>query len=307
MAPFNFDATVFKPSYFPSSDVTFEPGRFWSTMRLGPHVFGVKLENHGDTDAPALDLCIFSVVPPDPAAAGAVADEVRWRFDLDADLTGFSTLAAGDPLLGPAVERRRGMRLNAFQSLYEFLVITVVLQNATVRRSVQMMENLFSGFGGRAAFDGRELSCFWEPARLAAAPEEELRALKVGYRAKTLLRQAAAFRGGGLDERELRCLGKDELEGRLLKVFGVGPASVGYLLFAVFHHYDAFDTVPPWEQKIYSQLLFEADLVPAATILAEVRRRWGPWRMLAAHYVFEDLFGRHRQEPIPWLGKLLRL
>lgn len=149
--------------------------------------------------------------PPDPAAVGAVIDEVRWRFDLDADLTSFQTLAAGDPLLGPAVERRRGMRVNAFQSLYEFLVITVVLQNATVRRSVQMMENLFAGFGGRAAFDGRELSCFWEPARLAAAPEEDLRGLKVGYRATTLLRQAAAFRGGGLDERDLRRLGKDHL------------------------------------------------------------------------------------------------
>jgi len=28
--------------------------------------------------------------------------------------------------------------------------------------------------------------------------------------------------------------------------------------------------------------------------------------MLAAHYLFEDLFWRHEREPIPWLEALIR-
>jgi len=94
-----------------------------------------------------------------------------------------------------------------------------MLQNATVRRSVQMMENLFREFGGRVRCDGRELSCFWAPRTLAVTSEQRLRELEVGYRAKALLR---------------------------------------------------------------------------------------PWRMLAAHYLFEGLFRWHREEPVPWLEPLLR-
>jgi 3-methyladenine DNA glycosylase/8-oxoguanine DNA glycosylase len=48
-------------------------------------------------------------------------------------------------------------------------------------------------------------------------------------------------------------------------------------------------------------------LVPAEQILAEVERRWGRWKMLAAHYLFEDLFWRRQHAPVPWLEELIRL
>jgi 3-methyladenine DNA glycosylase/8-oxoguanine DNA glycosylase len=82
---------------------------------------------------------------------------------------------------------------------------------------------------------------------------------------------------------------------------------VWYLLFEVFHHYDAFDVISPWEQKIYSRLLFDRESVPAEKVLAEVKRRWGRWRMLASHYIFEDLFWRRQTEELPWLEALIRL
>lgn len=39
------------------------------------------------------------------------------------------------------------MRPSAFASLYEYLLIAIVLQNATVRRSVQMMQALLETYG----------------------------------------------------------------------------------------------------------------------------------------------------------------
>ena len=66
-------------------------------------------------------------------------------------------------------------------------------------------------------------------------------------------------------------------------------------------------TVSPWEQKIYSRLLFDEELVEAGVILGEVERRWGRWKMLAAHLVFEDLFWQRRSQPVPWLEELIRL
>jgi len=45
-------------------------------------------------------------------------------------------------------------------SLYDYLIIAIVLQNAVIRRSVQMLQFLFEAYGASLAFDDRELSCF---------------------------------------------------------------------------------------------------------------------------------------------------
>jgi 3-methyladenine DNA glycosylase/8-oxoguanine DNA glycosylase len=226
---------------------------------------------------------------------------------LDADLAAFESKWGADPLLALALERWRGMRVSAGGSLYEMLVIYVLLQNATVRRTVQMMQALFERFGTLLRFDGHELYAFWPPEALAAVSEGDLRVLKVGYRARFLHRLSRDFASGAVDEAALRGLDKEEARRALLKLYGIGPASVGYLLFEVLHHYDALDYVSPWEQRIYSRLFFDEEVVPAERILGEAKRRWGPWRMLAAHHLFEDLFWRRKNEPIEWLEKLIRL
>lgn len=307
LAPFHFDSTVHKPDYYPSSDNAYEPGRYWQTMRLGGRVMGITLANEGTVDQPRVRLSVYAAEEIPCAALQAVEREIEFRTDMQVDLSAFYSRYADDPLLGPLLVRWRGMRVSTYVSLYEYLVVATVLQNATVRRTVQMSENLFRRYGSRVVFDGRELSAFWDPEAIAATSEEELRALKVGYRAKHLKRQAEPFVRGEIDEPELRALPDAELRKVLTSLYGIGPASAMYLMFGQFKRYDVFDHLPPWEQKIYSQLLFDRDLVPAPAILEEIRSRWGEWRGLAAHYIWEDLFWRHRQEPIPWLAALIRL
>lgn len=311
-APFHFEGTLCKPSYFPGSDTAYERGVFWQSLRFAGQNFGVRLEDRGAIEQPAVRLVVYSAQPLDPACVDSVAAEIATRCDLAADLRPFyDGPLAQDPLLAPVLSRWRGVRPSSYTSLYEYLVIATTLQNATVRRTVQMMENLFARFGARLAFDGRVLSAFWDPQAIYASTDAELRALKLGYRAKTLLRQAASFVPGSgqpqLDEAALRCLSNAELKKALLSIYGVGGASVWYLLFGQFRRYDAFEYISPWEQKIYSRLLFDAELVEAQAILAEVERRWGPWKMLAAHLLFEDLFWRRKHEPLPWLEALIRL
>ncbi len=306
-APFHFDGTVHKPSYFPTSNLAFEPGFYWQSLCFEGQVFGVRLTNAGDIDRPGVELTLFAQVVPDEAQAQRIAAELAYRFAFGADITSFTRDVSQDQLLRPALERWRGMRPSVDASLYEFLAIATVLQNATVRRSVQMMETMFQNYGSRAAFDGRELSVFWPARAVERASEEELRALKLGYRAKTFKRQAAAFSRGEIDELALRAMPTAELKKTLLSIYGVGPASVWYMLFQVFHRYDTFEHISPWEQKIFSNLLFDTELTPVPEILAEVDRRWGRWKMLAAHYLFEDLFWQRKTQNIPWLEALIRL
>jgi len=304
-APFHFDGTVHKPSHFPAGDSAWEPGTLWWTQRVADELFGLKLQNAGTADAPLLHLTIFGERPLTTEEINAISDVVAYNFDLYLDLARFNALLERDELMQPVLSHWRGMRLTA-APLYESLVIYIVLQNATVRRTVQMMHNLFLAYGTLLHFDGQALYGFWSPQVLDAAPEEDLRALKVGYRAKSLKRISQQFAGGEINAKALRRLPNQALKRELLKLYGVGPATVCYLM-GDFHRYDAFEHISRWEQKIYSRLLFEQELVPAERILVEVERRWGCWKMLAAHYLFEDLFWRREHETLPWLEELIRL
>jgi 3-methyladenine DNA glycosylase/8-oxoguanine DNA glycosylase len=168
---------------------------------------------------------------------------------------------------------------------------------------------LLQRYGTLLRFAGRELYGFWEPATLSAAGEQELRALKVGYRARSLLRVSEAFAAGEIDEVRLRAASVDEQRRALLLLHGVGPASVGYVLVDAFHAFDELSHISPWEHRIYSRLLIGRptdDPAPVAELL-ERAARWSPWRALAAHYLWEDLFWRHAREPVDWLAPLIRL
>ncbi len=309
-APFNFDATVHKPDHFPSADNAWEPGVRWQTMLWQGEPLGLKLENAGSVAQPKVRLSVWSQAPLSAAFRQGLLAEIEYRYNLRLDLSSFNRAFKNDPQLGPVIRRWRGMRPMSPSSLYEYLIIAIVLQNATVRRSVNMLQALFDHYGVRLAYGGRELAAFWPPAALGRATEAELRQLKVGYRAKSFLRVTEAFTRGDLDELALRAQPLEVQREALLGLYGVGPASVGYLLFDVCHQWDELSHISPWEQKIYSKLFLNRNPekpAPVKTLLALFERRFGGYKMLAVHYLWEDLFWQRKTSSIEWLEALIRL
>jgi 3-methyladenine DNA glycosylase/8-oxoguanine DNA glycosylase len=309
-APFNFDATLFKPDHFPSADTAWEPGVRWQTMRWGGELLGLKFENRGTVDRPGVTLSIWSQGELAEPFVAALAAEIEYRYAFQLDLVDFYRRFRDDPDLGPLLVKWRGLRpLNA-SSLYEYLIIAIVLQNAPVRRSVSMLQALFERYGTLLCYDGRALYAFWAPEIIDQAAEDDLRRLKVGYRAKSIKRVSAAFTRGEIDELALRTASWAEQREALLALYGIGPASVGYILSDVFHHLDELDHISPWELKIYSKLFFDLDPetpLSMSELLDFFSQRYPGYRSLAIHYFWEDLFWRRRHEPVPWLETLIRL
>lgn len=309
-APFNFDATFHNPSYFPTTDTKWRPGVLWQSMLWHGRPLGLKFESRGTVDAPAIRFSIWS--------QGALADdfyrgllpEIRYRANLDLDLAEFTARFKRDPILAPVLRKWRGMRPCSLASLYEYLIIAIVLQNCTVRRSVTMMQALFERYGRQLEYNGKRLSCFWRPEKLKQVEEEELRGLKVGYRAKSILRVTRAFVDRQIDEAMLRAQPYAEQRAALLNLYGVGPASVGYILSDVLHHYDRLAHISPWEQKIYGKLFLDCEPEnppPVDDLIAFLEKRYGEWKMLAVSYVWADLWWRRKTEQVDWLEKLIRL
>lgn len=305
-APFNFLGTVWKPSHFPSPLEGFDGRALRFTINRGDDVFGIRLTDVSVPRKPAVQAIVFANRRISEWERAQVSVDLRWMFDLDADLSEFERVAAMDPALRRVVKRWSGMRIKCLQDLYGLLVVSVVLQNATVRRSVNMLDRLIREYGTFVEFDGVRLGTLWAPSRLENESEERLRALRVGYRARTLIRQARDAMDVKLEERRLRTLADGALREELLSVYGVGPASVGILAFEAFHRYDWLDHLGPWESQIFSTILLGKSSRNASGVLRRAGR-WKPWRMLALHYLFEDLFWRHRRSRVKWLESLIRL
>jgi len=309
-SPFHFDATFYKPDHFPTPDNIWRPGIRWQTMRWAGIPLGLKFENKGTLEKPEICLFIFATQPLNETYLADLINEIRYRYSLDQDLTSFYRRFSSDEQLGPVISRWRGMRDLNCSSLYEYLMIAIVLQNATVRRSVSMMSNLLQKYGDLLEFDGQRLQCFWEPETIATVTESDLRTLKVGYRAKTIRRLTETFVSDKVNEQRLRHEAYEIQRRVLLDLYGIGPASVGYILSAVFHHVDELQHISPWEQKIYSKLFFGCDPqepIPAKDLIIYLTDLYGGYRAIAIHYFWEDLFWKWKNGEAEWLNDLIKL
>lgn len=307
LAPFNYKNTIYNPSHFPAPTEAYENGTWYQTMRFENQVLGLKMENQGTVIKPKIKLKIYSLEKLDKNYLNKLIQEIEYRFELDLDLSEFNQKFKNDKILGPVIRRRLGSRSKCGYSLYESLMVYIVLQNATVRRTVQMMNALLEKYGEMVSFDGRDFYVMWSPKALEKTSEQELRNLKVGYRAKFFKKISESFVKSEFNEMSLRNEKLNILRDKLLSLYGIGPASVGNLLWEVFHNHEVLDEIPPWEQKIYSRLLYHKELVPKDEILKDMESRWGKWKRLAAFYLWTDLFWRHKQKPISWLTKEIRL
>ena len=306
-SPYNFDATIHKPSHFPSSDNEWEKGKYWITMVWRGKYLGLKLEDKGTIVKPKIKLTVYSKGTLSKEFKQSLIPEIEWRFNLKSNISEFDKRFKKDKVLSLLLKKWRGMKPVAANSLYETLIIYIVLQNATVRRSYQMLGNLFNRFGKKIKFDNKTLSTFWKPKVIAKTPEQVLRDLKLGYRAKFLKRISEQFAKKEIDELKMRKMNRDKVKEEALKLYGIGPASVEYLLFEDFYHCDNLATIPPWEQKIMSKLLFNKKLVSTKKILDFFRKKYEGWEKLAFHYIWEDIFWKRKTQRIDWLEKEIRL
>lgn len=307
--PFHFDGTFHKPSHFPNNLKLddWESGRYWQTLRIGRKLYGLKIGDLGTVSKPKLKATIFSSKSLAGKEIDTIRQEINWRFELGKDLAEFNKAARNDKRFYPVFQKWLGMRNSSQYSLYELLIIAIVLQNATVRRSQQMLDALLAKFGTKVVFDKKELWTIWLPDKLNSVTEQELRDLKIGYRVKFIKRLSDDFDSGKVNEVKLRSLEKEGVKEELMKLYGVGAETARILLFEVYHFYDIFDHIAPWQQKIYSRLFYSKPLMSSDRIRRDIQKQYGKFSMLAVHYIWEDIFWRRKNEKIEWLEKEIRL
>jgi AraC family transcriptional regulator of adaptative response / DNA-3-methyladenine glycosylase II len=217
-----------------------------------------------------------------------LTSRVRRVFDLASDPATIGAALRGDPLLGPLVRRRPGLRIPGAWDAFECAVRAVVGQQVSLAAGRTLVTRLVARVGPRLArpMDGLT-QLFPSPEALATA---DLRGLGlVPARARTLAALARAVADGRL----VLDGPADEVRAALLGLPGVGEWTAEYVALRALGEPDAF----PAADLVLRRVAGEGRaLTPRA--LAERAEAWRPWRGYAAVHLWETAASR-RLSPRP--------
>jgi AraC family transcriptional regulator of adaptative response / DNA-3-methyladenine glycosylase II len=200
----------------------------------------------------------------------------RRVFDLASDPATIGAALRADPLLGPLVRRRPGLRIPGAWDTFECAVRAVVGQQVSLAAGRTLVTRLVARAGTRLArpMDGLT-HLFPSPEALATA---DLRGLGlVPARARTL----AALGRAVADGRIVLDAPADEVRAALLGLPGVGEWTAEYVALRALGEPDAF----PAADLVLRRVAGEG-LTLTARALAERAEAWRPWRGYAAVHLW---------------------
>ncbi|HRG68433.1 MAG TPA: hypothetical protein PLS73_06270 [Saprospiraceae bacterium] len=299
--PFSFERTFYQPSHFQSGLELFVKNKYYTGINLNNSVYGLKFLFVRNI----LTLFIYSEKKLSNGDKEKIIKEIYYRFSLLDDYSSFYDKYSNDKYLKKSIRDNYGKHFSSSYSLYEHLIISTLLQNTTVKRTVQMCETLLHNYGTLIEYDGINLFVLWKRENFTAS-ESELRTLKLGYRAKIITRVTTELMSDNLSDEKLRLLETNTLVASLLKIYGVGKQTVFYLVMSQFHRTEYLKHIPLWERKVLSKYLFNKTLLEENKLLKWFNKRYSNWCGYAFSIIWEDIFHQHKKTPFPWLLKIMK-
>jgi len=210
----------------------------------------------------------------DAADVAEVTTVIRRWFDLDLDPSAVAAVLDGDPVVGPLVGARPGLRVVGSPNGFETAVMAVLGQQVSLARARALGAMLVDAYGepGPAG-----LRAFPSAATLAAVPLDELRAALrlTGMRALALHGLAAA---GASGLKLSPAADRAETRAELLALPGIGPWTADYLAVRVLGDRDAFTP---------GDLVLRRALGRVSTREAEAASQaWRPYRAYALFHLW---------------------
>lgn len=184
-----------------------------------------------------------------------------WRtyFDLKRDYSAIKQkLGKMNQHLQCAVTEKSGIRLLQ-QDTWETLISFIISQNKHITHIKQLIEDLSKAYGTYiATVDGVNYYTFPTAKQLSSAKENDLRALKVGFRAPYIIDAREKVLKGEVD---LNALGDgpiDDAKRELMTIRGVGPKVADCVLLFGAMRYEVFP-VDVWVKRVMEHFYFNEE------------------------------------------------
>lgn len=293
LAPFDFRHTLWKPSHFHTELELHSKTKSWRSFCIGDELCGVVFSM---ADSETLHLDIYASGPWEQDNTALLRRRVVHAYGLDEDLTAFVKIAASAQAMKKPLATFAGMRQSCPENLFEIAIISLLLQNATIARTTQMMKNLLDHYGHVVTFDGVTLRAFFTPKEIVSITEVQLREVdRLGYRAKYIGRFAEFFIEHDPDTFD--ATDKESLMEKFQTIKGVGPYTAAVIASHAVRDHSAIG-LDVWNRKILARKLLGLDDADVDTVRAEVSRVFPGWEGLAGLYLVEEDYAENPSSPL---------
>jgi len=240
-----------------------------------------------------------TVVDEDVVEVRQTTDAIEWRsttdaaplvrelLGLDDDLHEIRRAANGDDLTSAAWDAYDGLRI-VRDPFFGCLVSFICSAQMRVERIFAMQEALREQYGDPIEYDGETVHGFPEPDALAAATEQELRGLKLGYRAPYVQRTAEMVASGGLTQRDVRGHAYELAREQLTGFVGVGDKVADCVLLFSLGYLEAVP-LDTWIRSAIDDHYPDCDRGNYADTSRAIREQLGPYAGYTQTYLFHYL------------------
>lgn len=229
---------------------------------------------------PARQSLVATIRFPDLRALPAIVRRIRRVFDLGADVTMIGAQLAGDPLLGPMIAAKPGLRVPGGWDGFELAIRAILGQQITITAARKLGQQLVALCGGTVPANAHGLTHYFPaPAQLLA---RDLGALGMpGARRQALIAMAEAA-AADPDLFQARS-SIEETVARLRDIRGIGEWSAHYIALRVVRESDAF---PASDIGLLRGATPPGGPRPTPKELAAMAEAWRPWRAYAAQHLW---------------------
>ncbi len=234
-----------------------------------------------------------------PASPETLVPRFREYLRLDDDLPGIYGAITRDANVSAQVERYPGLRVLR-QDPWECLVAYICSANSNIETIHLNMERLSNQFGSPvklanpgASSNGPENGpeflirhTFPAPADLAEAGEDELRRLKLGFRAPYVHQAAVAVLEGRLDLQYLVRAPYEETKAELMVLRGIGDKIADCIALMSLEKLEAFP-IDVWVRRALAEWYFPGEKTPTNRMLLPwAQEYFGRYAGYANQYLF---------------------
>ena len=223
---------------------------------------------------------------PDAAALAAAHTAFARIAGLDANPEPFYARMRDDPVFGPLIGMRWGLRPQGAPSVFEMLVVAILGQQISLIAAGSIKRKMVQALSARATVEGQTYYAFPSAEALAGATYERLVSLAFSRRKAEYVRDLARqVADGALDLEGLRGQPHAAILEHLMGLRGIGHWTAEYLLLRGYGYPDA---LPAGDAALRRQIarLYNLPAPPSEREIMALGEAWRPYRSWATLYLW---------------------
>jgi len=229
--PFRLDLTVWALRRRAHNLVDrFDDGIWRRVLVIDGASVGIAVNQVRHGDHPQVEITLSARAPHEVKKQAAAT--IARMLGLEHDLSDFYRVASKDKILGPLVERLRGMKPVRFPTFFEAFANAIACQLVSLSAGMHVLNRIAEAYGETRRAAGATMHSFATASNIARADRESLRVLGLSRQKADYLIDLArlAIDPSNRDFDYLTTLDDAAAIARLLEIRGVGRWTAEYVL-----------------------------------------------------------------------------